>query len=107
MNVQPVTLEGPTLRLEPLTLGHAPSLWPQVGPEIFRHTLEMPRDASYEAFEEWIRYYLEVPDSLLWTSPSVTTGEAVGVSGYLEIRPRHRGLEIGRTWIGAPIRAPA
>jgi len=100
MNVQPVTLEGPTLRLEPLTLGHAPSLWPQVGPETFRHTLEMPRDASYEAFEEWLRYYLEIPDSLLWTISLRETGEAVGVSGYLEIRPRHRGLEIGRTWIG-------
>ena len=101
MNVQPVTLEGPTLRLEPLALEHAPSLWPHVGPETFRHTLEMPRDASYEAFEESIRYYLEVPDSLLWTISLRETGEAVGVTGYLEIRPRHRGLEIGRTWIGA------
>ena len=101
MNVQPVTLEGPTLRLEPLTLEHAPSLWPQVRPEIFQHTLEMPRDASYEAFEDWIRYFLGAPDSLLWALCLRETGEALGVSGYLEIRPRHRGLEIGRTWIGA------
>jgi ribosomal-protein-alanine N-acetyltransferase len=27
------------------------------------------------------------------------TGEPVGCSAYLEIRPAHRGLEIGRTWI--------
>ena len=101
MNVQPIILEGPTLRLEPLTLAQAPSLWPHVGPETFQHTLELPRDGSYEAFAEWIRYCLEVPDSLLWTISLRETGEAVGVSGYLEIRPRHRGLEIGRTWIGA------
>jgi RimJ/RimL family protein N-acetyltransferase len=100
MNVQPIPLEGPTLHLEPLTLGHAPSLWPHVGPETFLHTLEMPRDATYEAFEEWMRYCLELPDSFLWTLRLRETGEAVGVSGYLEIRPRHRGLEIGRTWIG-------
>ncbi len=25
--------------------------------------------------------------------------EAVGMTGYLEIRPAHQGLEIGRTWI--------
>jgi ribosomal-protein-alanine N-acetyltransferase len=100
MNVQPITLEGPTLRLEPLTPRHAPALWPHVGPETFRHTLEMPLDSSYEAFAEWVRYCLEIPDSLLWALCLRETGEAVGVTGYLEIRPRHRGLEIGRTWIG-------
>lgn len=100
MNVQPVTLEGPTLLLEPLTLEHAPLLWPRVGPETFLHTLEMPRDGSSEAFVEWTRYCLGIPDSLLWALRLRETGEAVGVSGYLEIRPRHRGLEIGRTWIG-------
>jgi RimJ/RimL family protein N-acetyltransferase len=30
----------------------------------------------------------------------IATGEPVGVSGYLEIRPEHRGIEVGRTWIG-------
>ena len=100
LNVQPVVLEGPTLRLEPLTLAHAPRLWPQVDPEIFRHTLEVPRDATYAAFEGWMRTVLAAPDSMAWALVRRTTGEAVGVSGYLEIRPAHRGLEVGRTWIG-------
>ena len=100
MNVQPVPLEGPGLRLEPLTLEHGPRLWPHVHPELFRHTLETPRDASYEAFEDWLRYSLGVADSQLWALVVRATGEAVGVSGYLEIRPAHRGLEVGRTWIG-------
>jgi RimJ/RimL family protein N-acetyltransferase len=100
MNLQPVTLEGPTLRLEPLSPEHVPSLWSHVGPETFLHMLEVPRDASYEAFEGWMRYCLQLQDSLLWALVVRETGEAVGVSGYLEIRPRHRGLEIGRTWIG-------
>ena len=100
MNVHPLTLEGTSIRLEPLTLGHAPELWPHVGPETFLHTLELPRDASYEAFEAWMRYCLGTSDSLLWALCLRETGEAVGMSGYLEIRPRHRGLEVGRTWIG-------
>jgi len=100
MKVRPVRLEGPALRLEPLALEHAPRLWPHVHPEIFRHTLETPRDASYAAFQDWMRYSLAVADSQLWALVLKETGEAVGVSGYLEIRPPHRGLEVGRTWIG-------
>jgi RimJ/RimL family protein N-acetyltransferase len=99
MNVQPVVLEGPTLRLEPLTLEHAPRLLPHAEPEIFRHMLEWPRYQSREALEEWIGLSIGKPDALLFAILDRPTGEALGTTGYLEIRPRHRGLEIGRTWI--------
>jgi N-acetyltransferase len=99
MNVQPVILEGPTVRLEPLTLGHAPGLWPKADLELFRHTLDAPRDASIEAFEEWARLSLAKPDSLLFVILDRRTGEPLGITGYLYIRRQHRGLEIGRTWI--------
>ncbi|HEY3570645.1 MAG TPA: GNAT family protein [Thermoanaerobaculia bacterium] len=99
MNVQPVTLEGPTIRLEPLTQEDAPRLWPRAGLELFQHTLDAPRDASLEAFAEWVRLSLAKPDSLLFVILDRRTGEALGTTGYLYIRPQHRGLEIGRTWI--------
>lgn len=99
MNVEPISLEGPTIRLEPLVPGHAPLLWPKAGPEVFQHTLEWPRDETAEAFEDWLRYCLTRPDAFLWTLFVKETGEAVGMTGYLEIRPQHLGLEIGRTWI--------
>lgn len=99
MNVQPVRLEGPSLVLEPLTPEHAPMLWPKADPEIFQHTLEWPRDGSAEAFAEWIDYCLGMPASLLFVILVKPEMEAVGMTGYLEIRPPHRGLEIGRTWI--------
>jgi ribosomal-protein-alanine N-acetyltransferase len=102
MNVQPVILEGPTIRLEPLTLEHAPRLWPGAGPEIFQYTLDAPRDASLEAFTDWVRFSLAKPDSLLFAMLDRRTGEALGGTGYLYIRPQHRGLEIGRTWIARP-----
>lgn len=100
MNVTPVTLEGPTILLEPLTVGHAPGLWPHADPTIFEHTLEWPRDASEEAFADWVVDCLAKPDSQLFAIRLRETGELVGMTGYLEIRPAHRGLEIGRTWIG-------
>jgi N-acetyltransferase len=99
MNVQPVRLEGPTLVLEPLTPAHAAGLFPKTDPETFRHTLEWPRDGSAEAFEDWLRHALTTPASLHFAILVKPEMEAVGMTGYLEIRPPHRGLEIGRTWI--------
>jgi len=99
MNVQPVRLEGPSLILDPLTLEHAAALWAKTDPDLFLHTLEWPRDSSAEAFDEWLRHSLARPASLPFIILVKPELEAVGMTGYLEIRPAHRGLEIGRTWI--------
>ncbi|HKI00924.1 MAG TPA: GNAT family protein [Thermoanaerobaculia bacterium] len=99
MDVQPVRLDGPTIRLEPLVPEHAALLWPKIEPELFLHTLEWPRDPSLESFEDWVRLGLEAPGASLYTIFVQATGEAAGMTGYLEIRSRHRGLEIGRTLI--------
>lgn len=100
MNVIPVTLEGTTIVLEPLTPAHAPGLWPHADLSLFEFTLECPRDASAEAFSDWVGDCLRKPDSLLFAIRLRETGEPIGMTGYLEIRPSHLGLEIGRTWIG-------
>jgi RimJ/RimL family protein N-acetyltransferase len=100
MKVEPVRLEGRTVRLEPLTPDHAPLLWRHSHPEIYQWVLEWPRDGSYEAFREWLGGTMSKPASLVFATILAATGEPVGVTGYLEIRPDHRGLEIGRTWIG-------
>lgn len=99
MDVQPVRLEGPSLILDPLTPEHAPALWPRTDPELFLHTLEWPRDAGAEAFADWVRHSLSMPASLLFVILVKPDLEPVGMTGYLDIRPHHRGLEIGRTWI--------
>jgi RimJ/RimL family protein N-acetyltransferase len=98
MKVEPVRLLGRTLHLEPLSLDHAPGLWPHAGPDVFQWLADLPRDGSYEAFRDWIGEILRKPASL--TFAMILAGEPVGVTGYLDIRPDHRGLEIGRTWIG-------
>jgi RimJ/RimL family protein N-acetyltransferase len=100
MKVEPVLLEGRVLRLEPLSLDHAPGLWPHAGPEVFQWLADLPRDGSYEAFRDWIGETMRRPASLTFAMILAETGEPAGVSGYLDIRPDHRGIEIGRTWIG-------
>jgi RimJ/RimL family protein N-acetyltransferase len=100
MKVEPVRLEGRILRLEPLSLDHAPGLWRHSHAEIYQWVLEWPRDGSYEAFREWLERMVRKPASLAFAIVLAATGEPVGVTGYLEIRPEHRGMEIGRTWIG-------
>lgn len=103
MKVEPVRLPGKTIHLEPLTLDHAPGLWPHADPEVFQWLADLPRDGSYEAFRDWIGDILRKPASLTFAMVLAGTGESrepVGVSGYLDIRPDHRGVEIGRTWIG-------
>lgn len=100
MNLEPVRLEGPAIVLVPLAPEHAPLLWPKAGPEVFQYTLEWPRDESLEAFEDWVRHCMRMPASLCYTIFLKPSGEAAGMTGYLDIRPAHRGLEIGRTWIG-------
>lgn len=100
MKVEPVLLEGRILRLEPLSLDHAPGLWPHAGPEVFHWMADLPRDGSFAAFRDWIGLTMSRPASLTFAMILVETGEPVGASGYLDIRPDHRGIEIGRTWIG-------
>jgi N-acetyltransferase len=101
MIVEPVRLEGQLIHLVPLTLDLVPALHRHASPEIFRWVLEFPRDESLEAFQDWLRTSaIEAPASLPFAMVLAETGEPVGSTGFLEIRERHRSLEIGRTWIG-------
>jgi RimJ/RimL family protein N-acetyltransferase len=101
MIVEPVRLEGKLIHLVPLSLDHAPALYRHADPDVFRWVLEFPRDESFAAFADWLRTSaLEAPASLPYAIVLAETGEPIGVTGYLEIRERHRSVEIGRTWIG-------
>jgi N-acetyltransferase len=98
----PPTLHGRIVRLEPLAKSHEEGLWRAAGdPRIWRF---MPRDAtaSREVFaalmaEARQRFAdrLELPFATL----DAATGQPIGSSRYLALRPEHRGLEIGWTWL--------
>ena len=100
MNLAPIVLEGHLIRLEPLDLHHAPRLFPHASAEIFEWMVDWPLDASLDAYIEWERRGLEIPDSQLFAIVLQKTGEPIGSTAYLDARPSNRAIEIGRSWIG-------
>jgi RimJ/RimL family protein N-acetyltransferase len=102
--VAPVTLHDPqytpTIRLEPLAPQHAPELYAAADPELFRFTMQAPDEWSPAGFEAEARWTAALPGTLAFAILLAATGRAIGRTTFMDIKPEHRGLEIGRTWIG-------
>lgn len=103
MNIQPVTLTAPLVRLEPLSEAHVPDL-AVVGLDerIWRYMRygSMQTEADLRV---WVRMLLalqetgsDLPFAVIW----LPTGKAVGCTRYMNIIQEHRSLEIGGTWYG-------
>jgi RimJ/RimL family protein N-acetyltransferase len=101
MDVEPVTLCGRTVRLEPLTLEHVPAL-SAVGlePDLWRWT-----PTAVSTAEEMLTYVsialdeqrrgLALPFAIIHRA----SGKAIGSTRYANIDTRNRRLEIGWTWV--------
>lgn len=98
--IAPVTLEGTHVRLEPLAEHHAPGLF-AVG-QAAEGWAYMPRPCfgSEADCRAWVAEALAAPDQLPFAIIERRGNRPVGSSRYLAIRPAHRGLEIGWTWLG-------
>jgi RimJ/RimL family protein N-acetyltransferase len=103
MNIQPVTLQGKIIRLEPLSLEHVPDL-ASVGcdEDIWRFML-YGRIGSETDMRAWVLEMLDrqsrgadLPFAVVFRA----SGRAIGATRFLEIRRENRGLEIGGTWYG-------
>jgi RimJ/RimL family protein N-acetyltransferase len=104
MEIQPVTLAGRAVRLEPLSRVHLPGL--------LRHGLDpdlwtwMPVRVSDEA--GLARYIDDALDeqqrgvSLPFATVEARTGEVAGSTRYLNIERKQRRVEIGSTWVMRP-----
>ncbi len=99
MNVEPITLEGRIVRLEPLSEDHAEAIAEVATPEIFAY-LFPPAEYTEIGFRDQIRGLIADPGICLFATVLKETGRAIGMTSYLDIRPAHRALEIGFTWIG-------
>ena len=104
MVVEPVTLQGKYVRLEPLSMDHFDQLW-AIGQD--------------KGLWKWISYQINTPDemrtyiktALDWQAigtalPFVTiwqaTNEIVGSTRFGNIDTGNHRVEIGWTWIGKP-----
>ncbi len=98
--IAPVTLHGRFVRLEPLEAKHAAGLHAAADPKLFVHTSQHPPEWSVRGFELEIASVLALPDTVALAIVLQETGVAIGRTTFMDIRPEHRGVEIGRTWIG-------
>jgi RimJ/RimL family protein N-acetyltransferase len=99
MWVQPLTLTGRVVRLEPLRLSHAPGLLQAADPSLFRFTPQAPKEWSLAGFEADVQRVNGLPDVLAFAIIHGPSGHVIGRTTYMDIRAPDRGLEIGRTWI--------
>ncbi len=104
MKIEPVTLEGSYVRLEPLSLSHLDRLC-EVGldPELWRWTTT--KLTNREDMSEYVKTALREQSEGM-ALPFVTllneTGDVVGSTRFANIDRAHRHVEIGWTWIGVP-----
>ena len=103
MNVQPVSLTGRVVRLEPLSEVHVADL-AAVGLDERIWTYMLYGEIRTEAhMRAWVQDMLQRQahgGDLVFAVMHLPTGRAIGSTRYLDIRPDHRGLEIGGTWYG-------
>jgi len=104
MNVQPVTLEGRAVRLEPLSLDHHADLC-AVGldDDLWRWIPSGVRTpADMRAYIELALRMQAEGSALPFATVDRASGRAIGSTRYGNIDRLHRRVEIGWTWIGRP-----
>jgi RimJ/RimL family protein N-acetyltransferase len=105
--VEPLTLEGRVVRLEPLGPQHAAGLALHAEKEIFKYHVIMPATQTPEAALAYIATYLARPHSLGFAIVLRESAQAIGATSYMDIREEHKGLEIGSTWLSRQWRGTA
>lgn len=97
-----MTLEGELVRLEPLEPRHETGLWKASRDERTWRWLSVLQPRTREEFHEYVEAALvNAADGLEQPFATIRRddGRVVGSTRYLALRPEHRSLEIGWTWL--------
>ncbi len=94
--IEPVTLEGRFVRLEPLTLSHANAMREHYDPivETFM-SRGAPKDTGLQAMEAYIEMLNSEPNRINFAICLQNSTDVAGRISYSEIRPAHKSLEVG------------
>jgi RimJ/RimL family protein N-acetyltransferase len=99
--VEPVTLEGRIVRLEPLSEAHLDGLAEVAfDPSLWQWTLARPTDR--DGLREWLDAALANAAAGIerpFATIDRATGRPIGSTRFMSIVPEHRRLEIGWTWV--------
>lgn len=104
MNIAPVVLEGPSVRLEPLSLAHlTPLSEVALDPELWRYSLApiQTREDLKDYIEDALHDQAE-GKALPFAIIDRSSGRAVGSTRFGNIDADHKRVEIGWTWVGRP-----
>ena len=106
IDLQPLTLEGNTVRLIPILREHWKPLW-----EVAKHSTEdifrwIPYSMdSAEDFERWALKALDEQargQSLVFVTTERSSSRTIGSTRFMNVEPPNRHVEIGSTWIAPP-----
>ena len=100
---QPVTLQGRYVRVEPLSMAHAPDLHTVAGEESIWRYLPTPTPTRLDGVRAWIEAAIDASRELgdiPFATIYLLEDRAVGSTRFLEISREDRSLEIGWTWVG-------
>jgi RimJ/RimL family protein N-acetyltransferase len=103
MNIQPITLTGKVIRLEPLSFAHVPDLTLAGQDASIWRYMRYGDVTTEDAMRAWVSSLLDLQAAgtdLPFAVILVESGQAIGATRYLEIHREDRGLEIGGTWYG-------
>lgn len=101
MNVEPVTLSGSFVRLEPLSLAHVPALF-EVARDPAMWQFTTTRMARVEDMRAYVEEALDARsrgEALPFATVAADTGAVLGSSRFANIVKPHRRAEIGWTWL--------
>jgi RimJ/RimL family protein N-acetyltransferase len=101
--VEPITITGKHVRLEPMTEAHIPALTEiGAGQDFWDFMLYGCMD-SEEDMRGWVMDILSRVKNgadLPFVAIHLASGRVAGATRYLNITPKDRGLEVGGTWYG-------
>jgi N-acetyltransferase len=110
MEVKPITLTGNHVRLEPMTVAHAPAL-AEIGiGQLFWDFMVYGQINTVDDMRNWVLDILaraEKGTDLPFVAIHLASGHVTGATRYLNIMPNDRGLEIGGTWYGSEFQRTA
>lgn len=103
MRIEPVTLEGRHVRLEPLSRGHLGPLGAVLDPTLLQwFTQPVTNAVELATFVEDALRLQDAGTALPFATIARETGRAVGSTRFGNIDRANRRLEIGWTWIARP-----
>jgi N-acetyltransferase len=108
--VQPVTLTGKYVRLEPMTVDHTAALAEIGVSQNFWDFMLYGNIETLEDMRNWVMDILsraEKGTDLPFVAIQLSSGRVAGATRYLNILPKDRGLEIGGTWYGTKFQRTA